>query len=222
LYGSTALASSISGFARLAASSFRHKELFSPQAFHDHTLDRDSQEKTFAEWRPLAIDALTVAIYDGAGSTSGDFLVTVPVAWWLDAGRRDINTLIGAIAGRCFLNFRELTVCLEAIARGVKFFPEITWHKKEAINVDGTVHIVERCGSDRPAFSMFRESESTKEEICHFYAAMGLARQHSFQQACLAVVKDQDLALSLCVAAAAYVGTTQIILGNTDSRHALE
>jgi hypothetical protein len=105
LYGSTALASSISGFARLAASSFRHKELFSPQAFHDHTLDRDSQEKTFAEWRPLAIDALTVAIYDGAGSTSGDFLVTVPVAWWLDAGRRDINTLIGAIAGKCFFEF---------------------------------------------------------------------------------------------------------------------
>ena len=46
---------------------------------------------------------------------------------------------------------------------------------------------------------------------------MGLKRQHFVQQACLAVVRDLDFALSLCKAASIFLESWKINVGHTKS-----
>ena len=70
-------------------------------------------------------------------------------------------------------------------------------HKKHEFELGGHRYVVSQCNTDRPAFILRYQAEGSSKqqlELVHFYVAMGLSRQHSIQQMCLARVRDFTIA----------------------------
>jgi len=146
------------------------------------------------EWKRYVVDAVTVHLYPDATKEWDTTLVMLPIAWSIAASNADLNLLIGRIAGRAIEIWDQSPRAAE-IKKNGDIIRGVSHHKKEILTIGELRYVLEACASHRPAFEViYKRGEKIAFPVLHFYAAMGLQRQHPFQQACLARTRDNLLA----------------------------
>ena len=74
----------------------------------------------------------------------------------------------------------------------------VTHHKRTVHELGSHRYIVAACATDRPAFVVtYCEDGGDPREICHFYVAQGLRKQHKDMKPLLARTNDFEFAYSL-------------------------
>ena len=116
-----------------------------------------------------------------------DCLVSIPVLAKYPAVdsvemHSDFNWLIWLISQDV------LELCRTRIYIGMELHLRVVRHKKEEIHLGDHSAILAHCKSDRPAFviEMLDLANGKSVKLMHFYAAMGLPKQHYLEQSLLA------------------------------------
>ena len=159
-----------------------------------NVMHASTAENTCVTWFPLLVDAITVSLWTEKQNPLCA-LVTLPVAIGLSRTAGDIQQLLCAICSKAYNAYTASEMYAAAKSQGKRVEPKVGWHKKERHIVAGFEYIVESCGSDRPAFCIIEEDGEGRREVCHFYYAMGLKRQHKHIASCLAKLYDFGFAL---------------------------
>jgi len=160
--------------------------------FYSTETQRNEAVSVQEEWLPFCIDAVTVHLQ---GEESA--LVMLPVACGLRKDDADPNFLIMMLAHRAFLHYQthhDANVDVGTVTR------RVVRHKKEELEVGGHRYIIAACWTDRPAFELVCESGAQGDiprVLLHWYAAMGLAQQHLWQQTLLARCFSMKMAASV-------------------------
>ena len=144
--------------------------------------------------RPLCVKAITVTLWTQKLNPLCA-LVGFPVARELSAAKGNTQELLCAVCSEAYREYTDSAKGKRAESQGKRVEPKLGWHKKEIHFAAGFEYILEECGSDRPAFCVVQEENGDRREICHFYTAMGLKRQHAHLVPCLARLYDFDFAL---------------------------
>ena len=138
------------------------KEYFSAEAFVQGTMTAVQQEMTFQNWRDVAIDAVTASQEDATS-----FVIVVPVAWYLRSGPDwgDVNSLIGAVAGRTFLAFYDSHEGQRMRASGTELRPFIGHHKMQFVMQLVIELALKQSRSERSAVGILGTNEHESIEL---------------------------------------------------------
>ena len=183
-----------------------------------NNLDDDDVELPVPEqvvkdvWRAFCIPAITVTGHD-----SNDLVVVVPVAeaWCSqfassvcgpalaeDARGKQPEWLCRELSALAFSVWQGTSTAqtLRQVSK-LTVSETVTRHKKSAVLINGLVHWVPLCNSERPAFVWEAWQEGSGhdsvEELLHLYCAMGLPHASDLQLSLVGRCKDVSVAAAL-------------------------
>ena len=172
----------------------------------------DDGDYDFNWWHEVVLPTLSVHVL-GVDRRDGDesyetsplamhrVSVCVPFSSCLSDDIRDPCELMVRLAALVEVEYLRTDRGRELLALGV-FKRDIRHHKKKEYEYGIYRFVVGACASDRPAATIFFHPNPNTDirqpvEMLHWYVAMGLSKQHHYQQVMLARVRDIGLAQTL-------------------------
>jgi len=166
----------------------------------NHDFDRHRES-----WRTVTIDAITVHVM-GASVVNvmvpvADLLLCPEWSWrnYDDDPGKDASFLCQKLSLCAAEHFKQSPYCIEVQNRypGRTFEHRHGRHKKHLLRLGDDVTLLKEANSDRPFFALMQITPSSvdggepqEKELWHMYCAMGLPRQHDWQQSLLARCYD--------------------------------
>ena len=173
-------------------------------------------------WKAFCIPAITVTAHD-----ANDLVVVIPVAQaWCsqfassvceramdqDSRGQQPEWLCRELSALAFKkwNMGATATMLQTLSK-ITVTETVTRHKKNAVMINGLLHWVPQCNSERPAFVWEASQEGNEhnavKELLHLYCAMGLPHASRLQLSLVGRCKDTSVAAALVKASMEFLNT---------------